>query len=466
MPRPRSPPASPQRLAALIRAEARAAPRREPPRSPPCFALIVPFTLHTARVELRGSRRRRLRLRRAAVGRPLESARRRARPAARGRVRSRFAANAKLHARRSRPRCWRWCCSADGRRRRARCSRCAALAAALVAPWLVKRRSPLGNPFFPFLGDWLGTGYASARSPGAAALPALAPTSPRAARSSASRTYLVSLHFGGNPHGAGLLGPLPLALLPCGDRTPEPSDRAARRLRVRCCSDSSSCSCRRCASRAAAAVPGDRRGGRRRAARRARARRTSRRCAAVLALLGVASTAVGARPRLPAPRRRAARPATRTSARVSRIRIALAKLVARGRGVVAIPTGRRRVDAASGLPAPLGAQRRALLRPVRGRRTPPDVALALLRRRGVRLAGGRRAHAGCWPDRGRPSDGRRLDRDGAGGTAGRDRAAAGATRAGLRARGPAGAAVSGCFGSARAPPRSRAGSRRRASFRS
>ena len=40
--------------------------------------------------------------------------------------------------------------------------RCGAIVALLVLPWLVKLGVTTGNPFFPFLGDWLGSGQASA----------------------------------------------------------------------------------------------------------------------------------------------------------------------------------------------------------------------------------------------------------------------------------------------------------------
>ncbi|MEE8476709.1 MAG: hypothetical protein V3T01_15235 [Myxococcota bacterium] len=82
-----------------------------------------------------------------------------------------------------------------------------------VAPWLLKAAVTSGNPFFPFLGHWLGTGPTTEQvlslrrfrlSTDFAADPDLR----------GLLRYLASIHFGNNPHVSGLIGPLPLALAP------------------------------------------------------------------------------------------------------------------------------------------------------------------------------------------------------------------------------------------------------------
>ncbi len=83
----------------------------------------------------------------------------------------------------------------------------------LVSPWLVKTGLTTGNPFFPFFGDWLGTGPTSER------LLAL-----RRFRLSTDVAfdpgirgflqYVAAIQVGRNPHVGGLVGPLPLALAP------------------------------------------------------------------------------------------------------------------------------------------------------------------------------------------------------------------------------------------------------------
>jgi hypothetical protein len=124
-----------------------------------------------------------------------------------------FAANAKLHA-------FALCPAVlvivafGGRRPPERVlAGCTGLVLALVAPWLIKSAFTSGNPFFPFLGSWLGTGPTTEQV-----------LSLRRFRLSTDfgmdrgvgdfLRYLASIHFGNNPHVSGLIGPLPLALAP------------------------------------------------------------------------------------------------------------------------------------------------------------------------------------------------------------------------------------------------------------
>lgn len=90
---------------------------------------------------------------------------------------------------------------------------CTGLVLAGIAPWLLKAGVTSGNPFFPLLGDWLGTGPTTEQV-----------LSLRRFRLSTDfgadpdlpgfLHYLASIHFGHNPHLSGLIGPLPLALAP------------------------------------------------------------------------------------------------------------------------------------------------------------------------------------------------------------------------------------------------------------
>ncbi len=94
-----------------------------------------------------------------------------------------------------------------------RLARCAAIVALLAAPWLVKTALTTGNPFFPFLGDWLGTGPTDARNLDLRRLRLLA-NYPTAGDPTGLPAYLASIGFGTNPHVGGRLGALPLALAP------------------------------------------------------------------------------------------------------------------------------------------------------------------------------------------------------------------------------------------------------------
>lgn len=91
--------------------------------------------------------------------------------------------------------------------------RCAGLTALLVAPWLIKTALTTGNPFFPLLGGWLGTGPTGATNLALRRLRLLA-NYPAPRNLGGLARYLVSLQLGSNPHVGGLLGPLPLALAP------------------------------------------------------------------------------------------------------------------------------------------------------------------------------------------------------------------------------------------------------------
>jgi len=124
-----------------------------------------------------------------------------------------FAANAKLHA-------FVLCPAVlalvllGGRRPPARILvQAGACVVALVSPWLVKTGLTTGNPFFPFLGDWLGTGATTERllSLRRFRLSTDVPLDPGVR---GFLQYLAAIQIGRNPHVGGLVGPLPLALAP------------------------------------------------------------------------------------------------------------------------------------------------------------------------------------------------------------------------------------------------------------
>ncbi len=300
-----------------------------------------------------------------------------------------FAANAKLHA-------FALCPAAlviatlGGRRPPARVlAGCAGLAFALVAPWLVKSAFTSGNPFFPFLGSWLGTGPTTEQV-----------LSLRRFRHSTDfgvdrgvgdfLRYLASIQFGSNPHVSGLIGPLPLALAPFAlRRLSRPTAVLAGTLAALFGLQYAAMPALRFGApllpflAIAAAVGG---------ARLARTAPPAR------GILGVAfallalhhGAALGARygPRLAALRHPAA-----YERRVFPDQIALREVVSRGEPVVAIPMG-----AVLWMPKPVYVllwERNGELffRDLRGTRdgeafvvprTPPDRARALLERRGVR----------------------------------------------------------------------------------
>jgi hypothetical protein len=90
---------------------------------------------------------------------------------------------------------------------------CAALASALVTPWLVKASLTSGNPLFPFLGDWLGYGPTSAQYLELRRF-RLSTDFPAPHSVAGFARYVAAIHFGHNAHVSGLIGPLPLAFAP------------------------------------------------------------------------------------------------------------------------------------------------------------------------------------------------------------------------------------------------------------
>jgi hypothetical protein len=92
-------------------------------------------------------------------------------------------------------------------------ARCVGIAALLALPWFAKVGVTTGNPFFPFLGSWLGTGPTDPLNLELRQLRALA-NYPVERGPTGLLRYLASISFGRNPHVGGLLGPLPLALAP------------------------------------------------------------------------------------------------------------------------------------------------------------------------------------------------------------------------------------------------------------
>jgi hypothetical protein len=364
-------------LAVLIRAEAR---RRATPGAASLaalFSLIVPFTLDNAPssyVDLgvgaygfvalqaadRWSRRgdaRDLALSAAAIA---------------------FAANAKLHALALAPAVLALVL-AGGRPPAPRMLvRSAALVLALIAPWFVKTWLAMGNPVFPLLVDWLGSGWASADHLALRRYRLSTDFAPRGPWSFAH--YLVSMHFGGNPHVSGLLGALPLALLPAAIHRPSrPTALLAATLFLLLGLQFVFMPAVRFGApllpwlAIGAAVGG---------ARLARSGRGPRLAVgAALVLLGIHHGVAALARHLP--RVAAIRSPDAYRASVFLDQIALGQLVAQGRGVVAIPGG-----AVLWMRKPvylLHWERNGELffGSVLGRRTPPDEALALLRRRGV-----------------------------------------------------------------------------------
>jgi hypothetical protein len=95
----------------------------------------------------------------------------------------------------------------------------AALFVALVTPWCVKEGLTTGNPFFPFLGDRFGLGGYDARHLDLRAL-RLSTDFAQPRTAATALAYLASLVAGRNPHLSGLVGPLPFALGPLALRRP------------------------------------------------------------------------------------------------------------------------------------------------------------------------------------------------------------------------------------------------------
>jgi hypothetical protein len=259
------------------------------------------------------------------------------------------------------------------------CVRYGAIVALLTLPWLVKQGITTGNPFFPFFGEWLGTGGID---PDHLALRRYRLSTDFASSGPlAFPHYLASLSFGRNPHVSGLLGALPLALLPAAIRR---TDRAgavlvatlsvlfvlqflfmpALRFGVALLPFVAT----------ACAVGG------------LRIARSGRGPAALLAgailMLGLHHTAAALARH--GPRVAALQAPEAYKARIFPDQVALAGLVAQGHGVVAIPKG-----AVHWMPKPVyltywERNGELFFEPVRGNWTPPDTAFALLTSRGVR----------------------------------------------------------------------------------
>lgn len=258
------------------------------------------------------------------------------------------------------------------------CLRYAGIVALLLLPWLGKQAITTGNPFFPFFGEWLGTG---AIDPEHLALRRFRLSTDFSSTGPfALPHYLASLTFGRNPHVSGLLGALPLALLPAAIRR---TDRAGTALLATLGVLFALQFLFMPALRfgvalfpfvaIACAVGG------------VRVMRAGRGPVALLtgtlALLLLHHTAAAAALHLP--RIVALRSPEAHKARIFPDQIALAAVVAEGRGVVAIPKG-----AVSWMPRPVyltywERNGELFFEPVLGRVTPPDEAFALLASRGV-----------------------------------------------------------------------------------
>jgi len=316
-----------------------------------------------------------------------------------------FAANAKLHA--------AALCPAvlalvllGGRRPSGRALlRSAGLVALVTAPWFVKVGITAGNPLFPLLPGWLGSGPTDARNLELRRLRLLANYPVERDLSGLAR-YLASITFGRSVHVSGLLGPLPLALAPFAWWRPSRASLALLAV------GSALLVLNFLATPAlrfggplwpwlavAAAVGG------RRVARSGRAARAV--VGAALGLLALHHGVVTAQRYLP--RIAALRHPTAYERAMFPDQDNLRRMVARADPVVGIPMG-----AVSWMPQPvynLLWERNGELYFVEG--TPPGPALALLRRRGVRSlvidaepphpADGRVGHAlvDAWLARGR-----------------------------------------------------------------
>jgi hypothetical protein len=124
-----------------------------------------------------------------------------------------FALNAKLHAALLFPAAAALVWLGGRRPPAALAARSAGLAGLVAAPWFLKVWLTTGNPFFPFLVDWLGSGPTDARNLSLRRA-RLAANYPVARDLPGLLQWLASTCFGRNPHVGGLLGPLPLALAP------------------------------------------------------------------------------------------------------------------------------------------------------------------------------------------------------------------------------------------------------------
>ena len=290
-----------------------------------------------------------------------------------------FAANDKLHAAAILPAALA-IAALGGRPPGARALlRGAGIAAAVALPWLVKEGVTTGNPFFPLFGGWLGFGPFDARHVQLRAL-RLGTDYPLPRDAAGLATYLVSLTFGRNVYSGGLIGPLPLAFgVLAIRRTTRAAAVLGATLAALFLAQAWSMPALRFATPLVpflalpAAVGG---------ARLARSGRSGL-LAAALALAATGSLHLARLGIDYLPRIAALRDPRAYERAVFPDQDALRQLVARGRGVVAIPMG-----AAAWMDRPvylLHWERNGELffDRVRGQYTPPDEALALLRRRGV-----------------------------------------------------------------------------------
>jgi len=254
-----------------------------------------------------------------------------------------------------------------------------ALLALICAPWGVKAWLGTGNPFFPLATGWLGSGPFSE---GHLSLRRYRLSTDFRSGAGPGRPlhYLASLAFGSNPHLSGLLGPLPFALLPAAiHRLARPTAALTGVALALFALQLTFMPALRFAApllpwlAIASAVGGS---------RLARSSRfAARSLTAVIALLALHHTAALAASYLP--RLASLRAPAVYAERVFPDQVALAAIVERGRGVVAIPRG-----AVLWMPRPvylLNWERNGELffDAVRGQRTPPAAALSLLHRRGV-----------------------------------------------------------------------------------
>jgi hypothetical protein len=291
-----------------------------------------------------------------------------------------FAANAKLHAAVLAPAVLAIVAFGGARPAARQLARCAALYAAVVLPWFLKAALTTGNPLFPLFAATLGSGpfdplHVALRQQ------RLGTDYPVARDAAGFVTYLVSLTFGRNVYSGGLVGPLPLALgvLALG-RLPRATAVLAATLAALFSLSAVFTPALRFSMPllpflgVAAAAGG---------ARLAASGRSGR-VALALALAAVAALHGFRLVREYAPRVLALRDPHAYERAAFPDQDALRRVVAQGDAVVAIPMG-----AALWMDRPvylLHWERNGELffDPVRGHWTPPDAALALLRRRGVR----------------------------------------------------------------------------------
>jgi hypothetical protein len=255
----------------------------------------------------------------------------------------------------------------------------AGVVALVCAPWLVKQALTTGNPFFPFLGSWLGTGPTTPEHLALRRL-RLATDFPEPRGVASFFHYVASLALGRNPHLSGLLGPLPFALLPAAWQRPTRAGAALLGMLAALfvLQFVAMPALRFGAPLLPFVAIGTALGGARLACSTPLAARAL--CALLLLLAVHHGAAFGART---APRLLALRDPQPYEDRKFPDQASLRELVRQGHGVVAIPGG-----AALWMPRPvylLDWQRNGEIFFDRsaGHLTPPDVALAVLRERGV-----------------------------------------------------------------------------------